>query len=328
MRFEDPWVLMFLAAVIPVFLYNRLKAGRVKFSDIRVIKGLRRTAFSWIVYLPLILRISVIVLIVLALARPQSGRKEIEIFSEGVDIILTIDTSGSMQALDFESKGKRIDRLEVVKDVVSDFIDKRPTDRIGMVIFGEKAFTQCPLTRDHDVLKGLMSKAYIGMAGDATSVGDAIGVSVKRLKDIKAQSKIVIILTDGRSNAGLIKPDKAAELAKACGIKVYTIGVGTEGQAPFLVDTFWGKDYIYKKVDLDEETLKEIAHLTDAQYFRATDTEKLENIYDEIDKLEKTEVKVKEYMEYEELYHFFIVPALLLFALEIILRNTRLRVLP
>jgi Ca-activated chloride channel family protein len=328
MRFEDPWALIFLSVLLPVILYNRFKEGHVRFSDINVIKGLTRSPVSWFIHLPLILRCCVIVLIVCALARPQSGRKETEILSEGVDIILTIDTSGSMEALDFEVRGRRVNRLEVVKEVVSDFIEKRPTDRIGMVVFGEKAFTQSPLTRDHEILKSLLSKISIGMAGDATAIGDAVGISVKRLKNIKAQSKVIILLTDGRNNAGFLQPQKAAELAKTFGVKVYTIGVGTKTKAPFLVDTLWGKRYIYKEVDLDEKTLKNIANITDAQYFRATDRETLEDIYDEIDTLEKTEVKVKEYMEYEELYHFFILPALLLFTLEIILRNTRLRVLP
>jgi Ca-activated chloride channel family protein len=328
MRFEDPWILVFVVLIMPVIFINRLKTGRLKFSDIHVIKMLKRSPFSWLVHLPLILRCLVIILVVFALARPQSGRKETEILSEGVDIIITIDTSRSMEALDFELEGTQVNRLEAVKEVVSDFIEKRPTDRIGMVIFGEKAFTQCPLTRDHEVLNSLLKKVLIGMAGDATSIGDAIGVSVKRLKDLKSQSKIVILLTDGRHNAGLLNPEKAAELAKAYNIKVYTIGVGTEGKVPFLVDTLWGKRYIYNAVDLDEKTLKNIAHITDAHYFRATDRKKLEDIYDEIDALEKTEVKVKEYMEYEELYHFFLLPAMLLFVFEILLRNTRLRILP
>jgi len=328
MRFEDPWALVLIVVIVPVIFLNRFKAGKLKFSAIHIFKGIKSSSLSWLVYIPLILRCFVIILIVCALARPQSGRKETEILSEGVDIILTIDTSGSMKALDFELEGRRVNRLEAVKEVVADFIEKRPTDRLGMVVFGEKVFTQCPLTRDHGVLNSLLKKVFIGMAGDATSIGDAIGVSVKRLKDLKAQSKVVILLTDGRHNAGLLKPEKAAELAKIYNIKVYTIGVGTEGQVPFLVDTIWGKRYVYESVDLDEKTLKNVAHITNAYYFRATDRKKLEDIYDEIDSLEKTEVKVKEYMEYEELYHFFLLFATVLLISEIILRNTRLRILP
>jgi len=267
-------------------------------------------------------------LFILALARPQSGIKSTEISTEGVDIMLCLDTSGSMQALDFKESGNRVPRLQVVKRVVNDFIKGRKNDRIGMVVFGQEAFTQCPLTLDYGVLLSFLEKVEIGMAGDSTAIGSALAVCVKRLKDLQSKSKVIILLTDGRHNAGSVTPLTAADIAKSFNIKIYTIGVGTEGEAPFLVDSFFGKQYVYQKVDLDEDTLKDVANRTAGKYFRATNTEALENIYRQIDAMEKTEVKLKEYMEYEELFVWFLVPGLVLLLLEILLANTRLRTIP
>jgi Ca-activated chloride channel family protein len=267
-------------------------------------------------------------LCVVALARPQSGQKETEILTEGVDIILCLDTSGSMRALDFELNGQRVDRLAVVKKVVEDFIHKRKDDRIGMVIFGAQAFTQCPLTMDYGVLLSFLKRAEIGMAGDSTAIGSALATSVKRLKDVPGKSRLVILLTDGRSNSGKIPPETAAEIAKTTNVKVYTIGVGVEGKSPFQVDTLFGKNYVFEKVDLDEDTLKKIAQVTGGEYFRATNTASLEKIYDQIDRMEKTEAKVKEYTEYEELFHRFAIPGLLLLLAEFVLVNTRFRKIP
>ena len=267
-------------------------------------------------------------LLILALAEPQEGRKRKEILSAGVDIVLAIDTSGSMQALDFMKDGNRINRLEVVKDVVSGFIKNRENDRMGMVVFGGEAFTQCPLTLDHDILLAFLKNLKIGVAGDSTAIGLAIGIAVKRLKDLQSKSKVIILLTDGRNNAGNLSPLQAAEIGKTYGIKIYTIGVGTRGKAPFLVDSIFGKQYIYQDVEIDEKTLKEIAKKTDARYFRATDTESLKTIYEQIDRLEKSEIKVLDRSEYRELYRYFLIPGFFLALLEIILTNTRLRRVP
>ena len=274
------------------------------------------------------MRCAAMALFILALARPQSGIKSTEISTEGVDIMLCLDTSGSMQALDFKEDGNRVPRLQVVKRVVNDFIKGRKNDRIGMVVFGQEAFTQCPLTLDYGVLLSFLEKVQIGMAGDSTAIGSALAVCVKRLKDLQSKSKVIILLTDGRHNAGSVTPPTAADIAKSFNIKIYTIGVGTEGEAPFLVDSFFGKQYVYQKVDLDEDTLKDVANRTGGKYFRATNTEALENIYKQIDAMEKTEVKLKEYMEYEELFGWFLVPGLVLLLLEILLANTRLRKIP
>ncbi len=182
----------------------------------------------------------------MAIARPQSGRKTTEIISEGVDIMLVVDTSGSMQALDFTLDGERVNRLRAVKNVVADFVRGRQNDRLGMIVFAKEAYTQCPLTLDHGVLLSFLDKVSIGIAGDGTAVGTAIGVAVKRLKDVEAKSRVIILLTDGRNNTGRISPDKAAELAAKYGIKVYTIGAGTKGKAPFLVRTFLGANMYIK----------------------------------------------------------------------------------
>jgi Ca-activated chloride channel family protein len=265
------------------------------------------------------------------MARPQAGNKQTEYLSEGIDIILCIDTSGSMKALDFTLEGNRIDRLTVVKEVVKKFIKARASDRIGMIVFGEDAFTQCPLTLDYGVVLSFLDYVKIGIAGeDATAIGDAVALGVKRLKALeKAKSRVLILLTDGRNNAGKIDPRTAAEIAKEFDVKLYTIGAGTEGEAPFLVEhPLFGKQYIYQKVDLDEETLEEMAQITDGYYFRAKDTGALERVYEQINALEKTEVKVKEYMEYYELFWWFLIPALFLLLIEVILSQTRFRKIP
>ncbi len=329
-RFEDPWLLVLLLA-IPGMLYYGLKrtgSSTIRFSSLHVLRRLKTPKSLMLRKGLVILRTFAVGLFVLALARPQSGIKSTEISTEGVDIMLCLDTSGSMQALDFKEGDKRVTRLQVIKRVVGNFIQGRANDRIGMVVFGQEAFTQCPLTLDYGVLLSFLDRVEIGMAGDTTAIGSALGLCVKRLKDLQSKSKVVILLTDGRNNTGAISPATAADLAKTYEIKVYTIGAGTEGEAPFLVDSFFGKQYVYQKVDLDEDTLKAIAATTGGKYFRATNTKALEDIYRQIDEMEKTEVKVKEYMEYNELFVWFLIPGLVLLLFEIILGNTRLRKIP
>jgi Ca-activated chloride channel family protein len=235
-----------------------------------------------------------------------------------------------MQALDFELNGKRHNRLDVVKSVVEEFVSKRPHDRIGMVVFGTEAYTQCPLTLDHGVLLQLMRDVRIGAAGDSTAIGQALGVATKRLKDLAAKSKIVILLTDGVNNAGALTPDLAAEAAASLGVKVYTVGAGTREEAPFPVeDPLWGGERIvYQQVPIDEDALKRIAATTGGRFFRATDTKELRSIYGTIDALEKTDVKVSEKAEYEERYVMFVVLALAFAMLAVVLQEWRLRVFP
>ena len=329
-RFEDPWLLFFLI-IIPILLVYQWKGvgkSRVRFSSLDTLKKLKRSTSLLMSYVLVLLRCLALVLLIIALARPQSGTKASEVLTEGIDIMLCLDTSGSMQALDFKWKDERHNRLEVVKNVVSDFIKGRTNDRIGMVVFGEEAFTQCPLTLDYGVLLNFLDQVEIGMAGDSTAIGSALGTCVNRLKERESKSKVIILLTDGRNNAGSLSPQTAAEIAKTYSIKTYTVGVGTAGEVPFLVDTIFGKKYMYQRVDLDEETLKEIATVTGGSYFKATDTETLEEIYRKIDKLEKTKVEVKEYMEYEELFGWFLLSALLCILIEVTLRNTRFRKIP
>ena len=329
-RFEDPWLLLVGLVLVPVVLLRRNKRGTaaIRFSNLAPFHQIPNTRRAALRQVLLVLRCLGLGLCVVALARPQAGQKETEVITEGVDIMLCLDTSGSMRALDFQLGKDRVDRLSVVKKVVEDFIRKRQDDRIGMVIFGAQAFTQCPLTMDYGVLLSFLQRTEIGMAGDTTAIGSALATSVKRLKDVAGKAKIVILLTDGRSNAGKVQPDTAAEIARTYGVKVYTIGVGVEGKSPFLVDTLFGKDYVYEKVDLDEDTLKSIAGITGGQYFRATSAAGLEEIYGEIDRMEKTEARVKEYTEYEELFHRFAIPGLLLILAEFVLASTRFRKIP
>jgi len=328
-RFEDPWLLLFLLMVPFLAIRGKGKLqATISYSSIDTLQAIRSARVEMLSILPLALRMIGISLLVLALARPQEGHKSTEILSVGVDIMLALDTSGSMQALDFIKDEKRDTRLAMVKDVVSQFIENRPNDRMGMVVFGSEAYTQCPLTLDQGILQSFLSKLNIGMAGDSTAIGSAIGIAVKRLKDLESKSKVIILLTDGRNNAGNLPPLQAAQTAKAFGIKIHTIAVGTHGKAPFLVNSIFGQRYVYQQVDIDENTLKKISDLTGGQYFRATDLESLKAIYKQIDEMEKSEVKVIDHSEYTELFHYFLIPGLLLLLLEIGLSNTVLRRIP
>lgn len=328
-RFEDPWFLILLC-LLPLLAAESRKNREavIPYSSIKNLKAVRSPRMNLISAVPKVLRFMALAFIILALAQPREGRKRTEILSAGVDVMLAIDASGSMRALDFMKGRDRVNRLEAVKDVVSGFIKNRKTDRIGMVVFGEEAFTQCPLTLDQDVLLAFLENLEIGVAGDSTAIGSAIGISIKRLKDLKSKSKVIILLTDGRNNAGDLSPLQAAEIGKTYGIKIYTIGVGTRGKAPFAVDSIFGKQYVYQNVEMDETTLKKIAEKTGARYFRAADAESLQAIYDQIDGLEKSEVKILDRSEYKELFHYFLIPGLLLVLLEIILAHTLLRRIP
>ncbi len=270
-----------------------------------------------------------LVLMIAALARPQWGTRQIIMDTRGINIVLALDLSESMAALDFSQKGKIVNRLEAVKSVVADFIFGRSGDRIGVVAFGSQAYTQLPLTRDYNTISAIVQRLQIGAAGRQTAVGDAIGISLKRLQDIESRSNIIILLTDGSSNSGELSPEVAADIAREKEVKVYTIGVGRWGRAPFLVnDPIFGQRTIYQQVDLDEDTLRMIADKTGGLYFRAEDLEGLQKIYNTIDQMEKTEAPAKSFAEYNELYVYFLLPAFGLLGLWIVLTHTRFLKIP
>ncbi len=329
-RFEDPALLLLLLALplLTGWLFRYGGGGRIRYSAVTLVKAAGRPP-SWIAqYGMATLRLCALGLLVVAWARPQGGSRTSEIISEGVDIQLVVDTSGSMEALDFTLGGQRVTRLEVAKNVVEDFIQGRANDRIGLVVFGGTAITQCPLTTDYGILLTLLEDLQIGMMGKGTAVGDAVGIAVQRLKGSKSKSRIAIVLTDGRNNAGVLQPDQAAQIARTFGVKVYTIGVGTEGKAPFRVQGLFGDQLIYQDADLDEAMLREVAKVSGGQYFRATDTTSLKRVYQTIDALEKTEIRTKEHTRYAELYPLPLGLAALLLLVEMVLSATRYRRIP
>lgn len=332
MIFEDPhnfiWALIFIPILIYLYIKQRSN-GQVSFSSLKNLKKLKPSAILKARHILIGLRAAAIILMIVALMRPQKGIQETKIETEGVDIILSIDVSGSMLAEDFVLNGERKNRLEVVKEVVRDFIKKRKNDRIGLVVFAGRSYVQCPLTLDYGVLLQFLDRVEIGMIEDGTAVGDGLATALTRLRKVDSKSKVVVLLTDGVNNAGKVDPLNAAELAKAMGIRVYTIGAGSKGQVPFPARDFFGnKVYQWAIIDVDDETLTKMAETTGGRYFRATDTDSLRKIYEEIDRLEKTKVEINAYMEYKELFPPFVVLALVLILVETGLRHTRLRTLP
>jgi Ca-activated chloride channel family protein len=276
-----------------------------------------------------VLSVAGLALLAGALARPQLGRDETRVHREGVDIIVALDISGSMLAEDFTLEDKRASRLAAVKAVVSDFIKARPDDRIGLVLFAGRPYTQSPLTLDHGWLDQNLGRAEVGLIEDGTAVGSAVATAVNRLRASTAPSKFVVLLTDGQSNAGRVSPRTAADAAAALGIKVYTIGAGTRGVAPYpATDLFGNKVYRPMPVDIDEKTLEEIAQTTKARYFRATDTDSLREIYAEIDRAEKAPFEAPQFLDWRELYPWLAWPALVALLAEVALGATWLRKLP
>jgi len=326
----DPWFFALLL-LLPFILAHYLRQGSkqtatVKFSRVGTIKKLPAPFLAQFRIVPLVLRIIALALIVAALARFQFGLKSQERITQGTDIIICLDTSPSMKALDFKPKS----RIMVAKEVVNSFIRGRSYDRLGMVVFAGASVTVCPLTTDYQALLGLLDNVDEGYTKtDGTAIGDAIVTSVNRLKGSRAKSKVIILVTDGRSNVGMIDPISAAKLAKTMGIKIYTIGVGGKGPAPYPVeDPILGTQYVLLPEDLDEETLTEIAKITGGIFKRATDQESLKEIFAIIDKLEKTEIKTKVNVDYRELYQWFLLPALMIILLEMVLRGTVFRKIP
>lgn len=333
-RLANPLILLLLLLVpAVVYIINRFEGklkSSIRFSNTDLIRRLKPSLKVRLSRKMIYLRAFSLVLIIVAMSRPQSAIEKTRIFIEGIDIVLAVDTSSSMRAMDFEIKGKRVDRLAVVKDVVREFIKKRPNDRIGMVAFSGNAYTVCPLTLDHSWLEKNIERVKIGLIKkDGTAIGSAISASLNRIKDTEAKEKIIILLTDGRNNAGRISPELAAEAARALGVRIYTIGAGTKGLAPFPVKDMFGKTVLRPiQIEIDEKLLIKIADMTGGTYFRATDTESLEKIYERIDKLEKTKMEETGYNIYKELFLFALIPGLALIFLEIMLFNTVLRRIP
>lgn len=331
MIFHSPLFLSLLPLVIVIIIYvkKRNLSSGFKFSSQVLIQDLKPTLKVFLSQKIIYLRLIAAVLIILALARLQSPIADSKITSEGVDIVLALDSSTSMLAEDFKINGKRESRVEVIKDVVRNFIQGRKNDRIAIVTFAARAYTVCPLTLDYNWLLTNLERVKSGMLEDGTAIGSGIATSLNRLKNSKAKSKVVILLTDGRNNLGTISPLTAAEAAKALKVKIYTIGAGGKGPVPYPVrDLFGNQAYQQIEADLDEDTLIKIASITGAKFFRATDTESLREIYGEIDKLEKTPMQEKGYLQYNELFPLFLIPGLLLLFLEIVLTNTVLRKVP
>jgi len=323
--FSQPWFFLLLI-VVPVLIYwyaakNSKRQGSIVISDISA-KGLGswKTGFRHLLF---ILRILTIGCIVTALARPQTIYEEQNAEGEGVDIVLCIDVSGSMTAQDLQPN-----RLEAAKNVAIDFVNKRITDRIAVVIFSGESFTQCPLTTDHRVLNAAIENIRNGLLEDGTAIGSGLGTSVDRLRESKSKSKVVILLTDGENNGGLIDPETAKEIAKAFQVKVYTIGVGTDGYAPQPVNTPMGVVMQQGKVSIDEKLLKQIANETGGKYFRAKDNEGLAGIYTEINSLEKSKVEITSRTRYTEKFFPFVMAALGLIFLELLLKFTVFRKFP
>ncbi|MDP8254536.1 MAG: VWA domain-containing protein [Candidatus Alcyoniella australis] len=325
--FVHPWVLPLGAVVAALMIayqlfWSRSRTSTIVFSDVSNLKRIRPSAFLRLRQTLPALRIAAVALLFIGLARPQQTLVTTEISSEGIDIMLIVDTSGSMRAQDFAPHN----RLEVAKAKIGEFINGRRADRIGLVVFAEKAFTQCPLTQDYAVLQNLLQSVDFGMVGDSTAVGEALALGVERMRGSEAQSKVIVLLTDGQNNAGRIQPLTAAKLAQQYKIKVYTIGVGSRGSAMMPVyDPVLGRQYQKVQVDLDEETLRRIAQMTGGEYFRAADPQGLETIYKRIDQLEKTEIETRDFTEYSELYKPFVLLGLLLLLAEALLAATRFR---
>ena len=321
--YHPAWFLALPLALLPLWGELRPWAMRFAATEALVHRWSFRSTLAWI---PALLRSIILVLVVLSLARPQAVRRETVRESNGVDILLAIDTSGSMEAKDMGAGGSSLSRLEAAKLVMRKFVEGRPDDRIGLVLFGQEAFVQVPLTLDHDALDMFLSQIQLGDAGrSATAVGDAIAVGAKRMKELDAPSRVMILVTDGKSNAGQVDPEQAAQAAAALGVKVYTIGVGGNGgRGRGLLGAMFGTP----GADVDEPTMRSIAATTGAQYWRAADTAALAEVYETIDKLEPSPAKVKEFVDRDELFRDFLLPAMALWVLELALSMGPLRRLP
>ena len=327
MSFAHPeffWLFLLIPGMAYVYFFrenNRLSDFR--FPTIEHVKTLSKSARVRLRHIPFVFRVVGLSLLIVALARPQSFDSESKRSIEGIDIVLCIDISTSMAAEDLKPN-----RLEAAKKVAADFVEKREHDRIAVVPFAAESFTQVPLTTDHAVVLSLLSKIQMKMVEDGTAIGMALATAANRLRESHAKSKVVILMTDGQNNRGEIDPVTAAQAAQALGVRIYAIGVGTRGLAPYPVESVFGKRYQNVQVNIDEDMLKEIANLTGGRYYRATDDASLAHIYDEIDRLERTKIQVEEYKETAELFAPWLASALICLALEALLGLTWFRKLP
>ena len=332
MIFANVEYLFLLLLLIPYIIWYILRRGKseasLQVSDTRAYAHAPKSFRNYLLHVPFVLRLIALSMIIIILARPQTTNNWQNTEIEGIDIMMAVDVSTSMLAEDLKPN-----RLDAAKEVASKFINGRPNDNIGLTIFAGESFTQCPLTVDHAVLLNLFQSikgdiAQRGLIEDGTAIGMGLANAITRLKDSKAKSKVIILLTDGSNNRGEISPLTAAEIAKSFGIRIYTIGVGTNGTAPYPVQTPMGTQYVNVPVEIDESTLTQIAGTTNGNYFRATSTSKLEEIYQEIDKLEKTKLNVKEFSKREEKYQWFALVAFLCILVEVLLRNSILKKIP
>jgi Ca-activated chloride channel family protein len=330
-RFFSPeW--LWLLALVPVLALWRGRRGAVaavEYSSGEIMRAVGRVTRSrggaWLTTLKML----ALALLILGMARPQTGSTTVQTQASGIDIMLLLDVSGSMRSLDFKLEGHPASRVDVVKSVVANFIEQRPDDRIGLTIFAGAPYLVSPVTLDHDWLLQNLDRVQIGSIQDGTAIGSGIAAGLNRLRDQTAKSKIIVLLTDGQNNTGKISPLTAAQAARALGIRVYTIGIGVRGEAPFPVtDSFGNQRIVMQKVDVDEGTLQKIAAITGAQFYRATNTEALTRIYTDIDRLEKTTRTVKSYERWQELFSWFLVPGLLLLCVGIVLEQTLWRRVP
>lgn len=319
------WLLGILPVLVAYYVWRQLKGGAsLRISSVSGVADAPKTVRYWLRHVPFALRIIVLALLIVALARPQGVEENARTNTEGIDIVLAIDVSGSMLARDFKP-----DRITAAKEVAGDFIADRTGDRLGLVVFAGEAFTQSPLTTDQGTLQTLLGRIRSGLIEDGTAIGNGLATAINRLRESDAKSKVVILLTDGVSNRGEIAPLMAAEIAAAQGIRVYTIGVGSEGMAPYpAVDMFGQITFVQQKVEIDEKTLEQIASMTGGRYFRATDKSKLQAIYDEINRLEKSRVEVTEHLSYHELFLAWLLAALALLAAELLLSTLLLKRIP
>ncbi len=318
------WLLVLIPLLIASYLF-RNNYSEIKFSSFSNFTGTGRSYKEYLRHFMYAMKMIAIGLLIVVLARPQSRTSWKNITTEGIDIVLAMDISASMLAKDFKPN-----RVEAAKEVAMDFIDARPNDRIGLVVFSGESFTQCPLTTDHAIIKNLMSEIKTGMVADGTAIGMGLATSISRVKDSKAKSKVIILLTDGINNMGAVAPQTAADIAKAFGVRVYTIGVGTQGKALAPVAMYPNGQYVfdYVPVEIDEKMLGNIAEMTGGKYFRATNTDKLAAIYKEIDRMEKTIVEERKHTRRTEEFFPFALAAGILLMLNFIMKNTLLRTLP
>ncbi|MEE9441489.1 MAG: VWA domain-containing protein [candidate division Zixibacteria bacterium] len=329
--FQIPgWFIFLIGALIiglMVWYYIKKMPGRsasMRYSDVSLVKTGKKTMRQKFRPLLFWLRLLALAFLIIAMARPQSGTEQRDIDAEGIDIIMALDISGSMEAEDF----KPHNRLYVAKEEIGKFIDRRTNDRIGLVVFARNSFTQCPLTLDYGILKSFLEQIDFGMIEDGTAIGMALANSVNRLRESEARSKIIVLLTDGVNNAGEIDPLTAANVAKTMGIKIYTIGAGKPGNAMYPVQTIFGKRYQYLPNEIDEELLTQVADKTGGKYYRARSETELEQIYSEIDQLEKTKIYVHEYTQYEELFFEFVIFGFIILMVEMFLSQTYFRKIP